>query len=221
MFYGVTDIWTFVVGTFFIILLPGPNSMYVLSTAARHGVATGYRAASGVFVGDTVLMVLAAAGVASMLKSHPMLFTVIKYAGAVYLAWMGTRMIIGAIRSWRRGGDDGAALPADEAVAERAAPRPFRRALVLCLLNPKAILFFAAFFIQFVDPGYAKPALSFLILGAIVQLFSFTYLTALILGGTFLARQFRSRRRLSACVTTGVGALFVSFAAKLGTATTG
>ena len=85
MFFGITDIWTYVLGTFAIILLPGPNSLFVLSTAAQRGVRHGYRAAAGVFVGDAVLMVLSAAGVASLLQAYPPLFIVIKYAGAAYL----------------------------------------------------------------------------------------------------------------------------------------
>ncbi|MFC7588949.1 LysE family transporter [Nonomuraea antimicrobica] len=62
MFFGIIDLWAYVIGAFLIILLPGPNSLYVLTFAARHGVRRGYRAAAGVFVGDTVLMVLSAAG---------------------------------------------------------------------------------------------------------------------------------------------------------------
>src|SRR4029079_18767117 len=95
---------------------------------------------------------------------------------------------------------------------------PFRRAVVISLLNPKAILFFVSFFIQFVQPGYPHPAVSFLVLGAVVQFFSSLYLTALIFGGKFLAGQFRRRRKLAAGVTTGVGALFVGFGIKLATA---
>ncbi|GGO70463.1 leucine efflux protein LeuE [Nonomuraea cavernae] len=214
MFFGITDVWTYIAGAFFIILLPGPNSVYVLSLAAQQGVRQGYRAAAGVFVGDTVLMALAAAGAASLLRSNPVLFTIVKYAGAGYLAWIGFQMIRGAWRAWR------AEPPAGETsgppVVSRH-PRPFRKALTISLLNPKAILFFVSFFIQFVDPGYATPALSFLILGAIIQIFSALYLTALIFGGTFLARQFRSRRRLSAGLTSGVGAVFLGFGAKLAT----
>ncbi|MBB6351797.1 leucine efflux protein LeuE [Nonomuraea muscovyensis] len=222
MFFGITDIWTYVVGAFFIILLPGPNSLYVLSLAARQGVRQGYRAAAGVFVGDTVLMALAAAGAASLLRSNPVLFTIVKYAGAGYLAWIGFQMIRGAFRAWRSASAPSSETdgPQPDAVGTRRS-RPFGKALTISLLNPKAILFFVSFFIQFVDPGYATPALSFLILGAIIQVFSFLYLTALIFGGTFLARQFRARRRLSAGLTSGVGALFVGFGAKLATASLG
>ncbi|MEU9836663.1 leucine efflux protein LeuE [Streptosporangium sp. NPDC048047] len=223
MFFGITDIWTYVIGAFFIVLLPGPNSLYVLSVAAQQGVRRGYRGAVGVFLGDTVLMVLAAAGAASALRAEPMLFDVVKYAGGAYLAWIGVQMLRGAWRSWRSHGTSGAAdaagAPAEE--AGRPARDPFRKALTISLMNPKAILFFISFFIQFVDPSYGRPALSFLILGAICQLFSVLYLSTLIFAGSFLASQFRARRRLSAGLTSGVGALFIGFGARLATATLG
>jgi leucine efflux protein len=211
---GITNIWTYVIGTGLIILLPGPNSMFVLSTAARRGVRLGYAAACGVFLGDGVIMVLSAAGVASLLKAQPLLFDVVKYAGAAYLCYIG----YGLIRSaWRRRDES---RPDPEAASASAPPErnPFRRALMVSLLNPKAILFFISFFIQFVDPAYRYPALSFLILGLIVELFSFLYLTTLIFGGNFLATQFQRRRRLARGLTTGVAAIFVAFAVRLATA---
>ncbi|MGA5305088.1 leucine efflux protein [Nucisporomicrobium flavum] len=302
---GITDFWTYVLGTVAIVLLPGPNSIFVLSVAAQRGVRAGYRAAGGVFLGDAVLMVLAAAGVASLLRTYPPVFMVVKYAGGAYLAWVGFGIIRGAWRKWRERSaaisDESGAGPASDGDAAAwhadSAPdagakgagagatdagagatdagagatdagatgagatgagatgagagargagagargagagagkrgvgegkvgvgmrRPFRRALVVSLLNPKAILFVVSFFIQFVDPGYAHPAVSFLILGAILQVFSFLYLSGLIFGGQFLAGQFRRRRRLSAMAATGIGAVFVGFGVKLATATAG
>ncbi|GAA3834120.1 leucine efflux protein LeuE [Sphaerisporangium flaviroseum] len=217
MFFGITNIWAYVIGAFLIILLPGPNSLYVLSIGAQRGVRTGYRAAAGVFVGDTVLMVLSAAGVASLLQSTPLLFNVVKYAGAGYLAWIGIGMIRSAWSSWR-GKKDGPAERPGETVD---LADPFRKALTISLLNPKAILFFISFFVQFVDPHYGAPVISFLILGAICQLFSVLYLTTLIFGGVYLASQFRRRKRLTAGLTSGVGALFLGFGAKLATSSLG
>lgn len=217
---GITDFWTFVLGTVAIVLLPGPNSLFVLATAARRGVGAGYRAAAGVFVGDAVLMVLSAAGVASLLTAYPPLFLVIKYAGAAYLGYVGLTMLRGAWRRWRTRHEPATPRLIDS--AEPAALRaPFRRALVVSIVNPKAILFFVSFFIQFVDPGYAWPALSFLVLGLVVQVTSALYLTGLIFAGTFLAAQFRARRRLAATATTGIAALFLGFSVKLATATAG
>ncbi|MGW0031424.1 leucine efflux protein LeuE [Streptomyces sp. NPDC003314] len=210
---GVTDLPTYLAGLVLIILLPGPNSLYVLSVAARKGTRTGYKAAAGVFTGDTVLMTLAALGAASLLQTTPVLFLIVKYAGAGYLAWMAYGMLRAARSMWRS-----PALSAEEEPAGApAAPaeRPYRRALIISLFNPKAILFLISFFVQFVDPGYAYPALSFLVLGTLLQLGSFLYLTTLIFGGTRLSAAFRRRRRLSAGATSAAGALFLGFAAKL------
>ena len=100
-FYGVTDLWTYVIGALGIILLPGPNSLFVLSVATARGVKAGYQGAMGVFVGDTVLLICTALGAASLLRSNPALFLVVKYAGAVYLAWVGLNLIWSALRTSR------------------------------------------------------------------------------------------------------------------------
>ncbi|MFI1170514.1 leucine efflux protein LeuE [Streptomyces melanogenes] len=212
---GVTDLPTYLVGLVLIILAPGPNSLYVLSVAARRGVRTGYVAAAGVWTGDTVLMTLSALGAASLLQTTPLLFAVVKYAGAGYLCWLAIGMLRQALGMWRNrhaAADPGAA---DAAQQEAAVERPYRRALMLSLFNPKAILFLVSFFVQFVDPGYAYPALSFLVLGTLLQLASFLYLSTLIFSGTRLAAAFRRRKRLSAGATSAAGVLFLGFAAKL------
>ncbi|MDN3272418.1 leucine efflux protein LeuE [Streptomyces sp. MA15] len=213
--FGVVDLPTYLAGLVLIILLPGPNSLYVLSVAARRGVRAGYTAAAGVWCGDAVLMTLSAAGVASLLQANAVLFGIVKYAGAGYLAWLAVGMLRAAWGMWRTRGEERAERTS---AAGTSGERPFRRALVVSLLNPKAILFFIAFFVQFVDPAYAYPALSFVVLGALAQIASVLYLSALIFGGTRLAAAFRRRRRLSAGVTSAAGALFLGFAVKLSTA---
>ncbi|MFE6083449.1 leucine efflux protein LeuE [Streptomyces virginiae] len=211
---GVTDLPTYLAGLVLIILLPGPNSLYVLSVAARRGVRTGYKAAAGVFTGDAVLMLLTAVGAGALLRASPLVFTVVKFLGAGYLAWLAVGMMRGAWALWRTRAERAeaqSAVPADPAENER----PYRRALLISLLNPKAILFLMSFFVQFVDPSYAYPALSFLLLGGLLQTGSFLYLTMLIFGGTRLSAAFRRRKRLSAGATSAAGVLFLGFAAKL------
>lgn len=213
---GITDPWTYLIGTIFIILLPGPNSLYVLSAAGQRGVRAGFAGALGVFVGDAILMLAAAGGAAGVLKAWPLLFTVLKYSGGAYLAWIGVQMLIGAWKSFFAPAQPEAA--ADAAPVRVDAKSPFRRALSISLMNPKAILFFLSFFVQFVDPAYPYPALTFAALGAILQVCSMTYLTVLILAGSHLAAAFRARRRLASVATGGVGAMFVGFGAKLASA---
>ncbi|MFJ4005634.1 leucine efflux protein LeuE [Streptomyces sp. NPDC090023] len=210
--FGVIDLPAYLAGLLLIILLPGPNSLYVLSVAARKGIRPGYTAAAGVWCGDTVLMTLSAAGVASLLQANAVLFGIVKYAGAGYLTWLAIGMLRAAWQMWRTRRE---AVVAEAVEEGPEAERPFRRALVVSLFNPKAILFFVAFFVQFVDPAYAYPALSFVVLGAFAQIASFLYLSALIFSGTRLAAAFRRRRRLSATATSAAGVLFLGFAVKL------
>jgi leucine efflux protein len=210
--FGITDLPLYVLGVVFIVLLPGPNSLYVLGLAAQRGVRSGYLGALGIFVGDTVLMVLAAAGLAGLLQTVAWLFMLVKFAGAAYLAWIGLGMLRAGLRGWRR------AEAAPAAPARVDAAHPLGKALLISLLNPKAILFFLSFFIQFVQPGYAHPALSFLILGAIVQFFSLLYLSTLIFAGSRLADAFRRRRRVAAGLTGALGTAFMAFSLRLATA---
>ena len=218
-FYGVTDIWTYVIGAFGVILLPGPNSLFVLSVATARGVKAGIQGACGVFVGDAVLLGLTALGAASLLRTHPALFMVVKVAGAAYLGWVGLNLLWGALRKWR---NTTAATQASDAapVAETPAhlAHPFQRALLISLMNPKAILFLLSFFVQFIDPGYNTPAIPFLILSTILMVFSALYLFALIFAGARLADSFSRRKRLSASLSGTVGGLFVWFGVKLATA---
>ncbi len=228
-FYGVTDLWTYVIGAFGIILLPGPNSLYVLSVATARGVRAGFQGAYGVFVGDTILLLCTALGAAGVLRTYPAMFMVVKYVGAAYLAWMGFNLLRGALAGLRTQPEPLTLVAkAAEAATETASPsptvgaahlqQPFRRALVISLLNPKAILFLLSFFVQFIDTSYAHPEVPFLILSAILMTFSALYLSALIFTGAKLAQGFAQRKKLSAGLSSLVGGLFVWFGAKLATA---
>ncbi|NUP52253.1 MAG: leucine efflux protein LeuE [Catenulispora sp.] len=216
---GTVHLPEFLLGAVLIVLLPGPNSLYVLSVAARKGVRRGYTAAAGVFLGDTVLLTLTALGGASLLGRSPALFDVVKYLGAAYLAYLGFGMIRSAVRELRArvksGGDVAGEAP------RAGAEYPFRKALIVSLLNPKAILFDLAFLSQFVDPHAAHPVPAFALLSVIVQTLSVCYLSTLIFSGDRLAARFRRRRRLAASLTGGVGSLFLGFATKLATASLG
>lgn len=202
--FGIVDLTTFIIGTIVIVLLPGPNSMYVMTVAAQRGAVAGFKGAAGIFVGDLVLMVLSVAGVASLIQTTPILFTLLQYAGGAYLVWLG----VGLLRSvWQRERER-IDVPTDNR-------HPFKVALTISLLNPKAILFFVSFFIQFVDPNFESPLLSFVILGAIVQLTSQIYLASVVMAAIFFKAKFAQRSKLTAASKLGAGALFVGYGLKL------
>ena len=211
--FGVLNYITYLVGCILIVLLPGPNSLYVLSLSAQQGIRIGWAAAAGIFVGDAILMLATALGAVSVLTTYPALFVLIKYAGACYLAYLGFRMLSGAWQSLRQRTihelDDAPVL------RKTSGQSAFKKALLVSLLNPKAILFFLSFFVQFVDPGYKNPAIPFLVLGVTLQVCSFVYLATLIYAGNKLAETFRRRKTLAAVSGGSVGALFLVFATKL------
>ena len=217
--FGVHSYLTYVLGVIMIVLLPGPNSLFVLALSAQQGVRAGWKAAMGIFVGDAILMLASAAGAVTLLKTYPLLFHIVQYAGAAYLIYLGLRLMMAAIKTWPKEQALQEAIEqplAEPKLAKQSAP--FMKALVISLLYPKAILFFLSFFVQFVDPQYPQPVLSFLILAVTLQFFSALYLAALIYGGNYLAEAFRQRKRLSAVSTGGTGVAFLGFAAKLATA---
>jgi len=208
---GVTDLWTYLLGTVFIILLPGPNSLFVLAVSAKQGTVAGWRAASAVFIGDALLMLLAALGLASLLKTSPLLFQLLSHLGAAYLCWLGIGMLKDGWQRLRQ-------LPRADNLKTDTASAVFSKALYLSLSNPKAIAFYLSFFIQFVDPNYAHPALSFLVLGTILECTSLIYLALLIFFGVRLASWFARRQRLAAAASGSVGSLFIGFGVKLAAA---
>lgn len=204
---GILNFWTYLAGLILIIVVPGPNSLYVLKSATSHGTKAGYKAALGVFTGDAILIFLSFVGVASVIKASPVLFSVVRYLGAAYLLYLGCKILYGTFIRQQQ------ALPADSITVR--AENQYVKALMLSLTNPKAILFFISFFIQFIDFSYAHTAISYLVLAAILELVSFLYLSILIYGGYLIARYFREQKRLAKLGNGAVGTFFMGFAAKL------
>ena len=157
--FGVLNYLTYLVGAIFIILVPGPNTFFVLKTGVAHGVKKGYLAAAGVFIGDAILMFLAFAGVATLIKTTPVLFNIVRYLGAIYLLWMGGKMLY-AVLTQRDGHSSSDSEPGSAIL---------KRSLTLSLTNPKAILFYVSFFVQFIDVNAPNTGTSFLILATTLE----------------------------------------------------
>lgn len=205
--FGVLNYWTYVVGAIFIILVPGPNTFFVLKTGVAHGVRKGYLAALAVFIGDAVLMLLSFAGVATLIKTTPVLFNLVRYLGAIYLLYLGGKMLYSTLK--RRADDAQDAAEPGHAI--------FKRALTLSLTNPKAILFYVSFFVQFIDVNAATPGLAFFILALTLEIVSFTYLSFLIVSGSLVTRYVKTRKKLAKIGNSLIGLVFVGFAARLAT----
>ncbi len=210
--FGIIDFPTYLLGTIFTILFPGPNSLYVLTIASQKGWRAGAWASFGIFIGDAILMTGVALGAASLLNASPLIFNVIRTLGAGYLGWMGYSLIRGGVKRWSRSGEE---VDAMKSINYFDSLHPALAALTLSLTNPKAIFFFVSFFAQFIQPGYDHPTHTFLYLAIVLQLASMTYLTGLIFAGQFFLTYFQKHPRYAALLWGFVGLLLIGFAAKL------
>ncbi|MDO6583517.1 leucine efflux protein LeuE [Photobacterium sp. 2_MG-2023] len=203
--YGVLNFWAYVVGAIFIVLLPGPNSLFVLKIGMGQGIRQGYLAATGVFIGDAVLIFCAYAGVATLIQTTPILFTLVRYLGAIYLLFLGGKIVYSAFQS----------RESAEISPTLQGKKVFRKALILSLTNPKAILFYVSFFVQFIDMSYASPGVPFLILAVVLEIISLIFLSVLIIAGAYITQLVRASKGMQKIGNALMGTLFIGFAARL------
>lgn len=215
--WGTQHLPTFALGALVFVLLPGPSSLTTLTSAAQGGVRAGLRCALGVFCGEVTLMVLTVLGAANLLHADPQIVTCVRWSGAAYIAWLGTAMVRGALRSLRRApGRGGAAAPhASQGSHGSVSPAGTRKAFVITVLNPKAILFFLSFFLQFVDPSAVRPHVAFAVLGAVYELISACYLSCLVLAAARIGRVVGARPRVTGALRGAAGIVFLGFSAAL------
>jgi len=143
----------------------------------------------------------AVAGVAAVLTANQALFGMIQYAGAIYLAWLGLRMIL--------------AKPGDAPVLDMQPRRYFRQALLITLLNPKAIVFYMAFFPLFVDPARHQGIVTFGAMALTIAGLTFLYCVIVISITHFAADRMRASPRISVWLNRIAGTMLVGFGVKL------
>ena len=152
-------------------------------------------------------MFLAYAGVAALIKTTPVLFNIVRYLGAFYLLYLGAKILYATLKS----------KASDAAPEEVPFGAIFKRALILSLTNPKAILFYVSFFVQFIDVNAPHSGLSFFILAITLEVVSFFYLSFLIFSGAFVTQYIRTKKKLAKVGNSLIGLIFVGFAARLAT----
>lgn len=200
-------------------LTPGPDVIYVTSSALRSGARAGVAAALGVSAGCVVHVTWAALGVAALIAANPLIFGVLKWLGAAYLFWIGVQKLRAALR-YR--GDavaaDAAASPEPAGAAAQsrdALAGAFRGGFFTNALNPKVALFFLAFVPQFITPGASHPAFVFLALGALF-VFNGTWVDVLwALAAAWAARRAGVLRRVMRWLDGVAGLAFVGFGIEL------
>jgi threonine/homoserine/homoserine lactone efflux protein len=200
-FAGVADFGAFVVAVVVFLAIPGPGNLALVSSTAKGGIQGGLAATLGVIAGDQVLMWAAVAGVSAVLTASPKLFAAVQWVGAAYLAWLGLKMIL--------------AKPGDAPILEIRVGQYFRQAMWITLLNPKAIVFYMAFFPLFVDPALHQGLVTFGVMAATIALLTFLYGLGATLLTHFLAERLRARPWVRSLLEKTAGALLIGFGAKL------
>ena len=198
---GVTDYGTFVVSIIVFLLIPGPGNLALVLSTSKGGFRGGLAATAGVILGDQVLMWLAVAGVAALLAAYPAAFHVVQWVGAGYLAWLGGFMLT--------------AKPGAAPVLN-IHPRQFlRQAFFITLLNPKAILFYMAFFPLFVDPQRQQGLVTYAFMAATIAALTFLYGLAATLITHFFAERVRANPKISQVLEKTAGVFLIGFGVKL------
>jgi leucine efflux protein len=199
--FGISDYGAFVVAVIVFLAIPGPGNLAIITSTAKGGVAGGLGATFGVIAGDQVLMWLAVAGVAAVLATSPMLFGAVQWLGAAYLSWLGMRMIL--------------AKPGSAPVLTIQPRQYLRQAMVITLLNPKAIVFYMAFFPLFVDPRQHQGLLTFGVMAVTIAVLTFLYCAVVILLTRRFADHLRASPRVTGWLNKLAGTLLLGFGLKL------
>ncbi|HSW06416.1 LysE family transporter [Aquabacterium sp.] len=199
--FGVADYGAFVVAVIVFLAIPGPGNLALITSTSKGGLVGGLAATLGVIAGDQVLMWLAVAGVSALLAAWPLVFGAVQWLGAAYLAWLGVRMLM--------------AKPGDAPVISIRAGQYFRQALMITLLNPKAIVFYMAFFPLFVDPAQHQGVTTFAFMAATIATLTFLYALIVVLLTRRFAQALRASPRVTRWLNRVAGGLLVGFGLKL------
>ena len=202
---GLQAWWIFVVMTFVVSATPGPNMLLVMSHGARFGLRAAVMTMAGCMTALLCMMSLSAAGLGALLHAFPAVFDVLRYLGAAYLVFLG-------YKQWQSGG---AAHSGEEAQTQHGALRTggsfYRQGLAVAASNPKAIVFAAAFFPQFIQPEL--PALTqFAILLSTFTVIEVGWYLIYALSGHKLSR-YLQQNHVMKNFNRVTGGVFVGFAA--------
>ena len=203
--FGIHDLGLFVVSGLLLNMMPGPDSLLIMTRSASQGARAGCVAAWGIGAGTFVHILAAAVGLSALLQTSALAFGVVKYIGAAYILFLA----YGLLKS----------KAAAAAVVVKAAPVPyakvFAQGFLTNVLNPKVALFFLAFVPQFIDAATPNKALAFIVLGCIFNLNGMLWCNALAWFTARASERIKLDRRVVTWLNRATGCLFVWLGVKL------
>ena len=199
--FGVSDYGAFVVAIIVFLAIPGPGNLALLTATAKGGIRAGLAATVGVILGDQALLWMAVAGVAALLLTNPSVFYAVQWVGSIYLIWLGAKLL--------------SAKPGDAPVLVLKPHHYLRQAFVITVFNPKAIVFYMAFFPLFVDPTVHQGWVTFAVMAATIAALTSLYGLVVVVLAHFLAARVRASAVISALLNKIAGLLLIGFGLKL------
>jgi threonine/homoserine/homoserine lactone efflux protein len=204
--FGIHDLTLFVISGLLLNIMPGPDSLLIMTRSATQGWRAGVTAALGIGAGVFVHIFAAALGLSAVLATSATAFTVVKLAGAAYILYMAWGLL-------KNKGDGGPKAP----VAVQALPyrKIFAQGFLTNVLNPKVALFFLAFVPQFISADAPNKALAFIILGCIFNFNGTLWTTGLALFTAKATERVKLNPLVSKWLSRLTGTLFVWLGVKL------
>lgn len=200
-FFGIADYGSFVVAIIVFLLIPGPGNLALITSTSKGGLRGGLGATLGVMAGDQVLLWAAVAGVSAVMAAYPAAFRAVQWLGAAYLAWLGMKMLL--------------AKPGSAPILQIKPSHYFRQSLLITLLNPKAIVFYMAFFPLFVSPAQHQGLTTFTVMAGTIAGLTFAYGLLAVLLTYFLAERLRANPVVSSGLEKLAGIFLIGFGIKL------
>ena len=199
--FGIADYGSFVVAIIVFLAIPGPGNLALLTATGKGGIRSGVAATFGVMAGDQVLLWLAVAGLSAMLINYPSVYASVKWVGAAYLLGLGYSLFN--------------VKPGDAPVLNMKTGHYFRQALYITVLNPKAIVFYMAFFPLFVDPAIHQGLVTFAVMASTIAALTLVYGLAVVLLVHYLAVRVRANPMVGVMLNKIAGVLLIGFGLKL------
>jgi threonine/homoserine/homoserine lactone efflux protein len=194
---------TFLIAALALNIAPGPDMLYVIGRSVGQGRRAGIVSSLGVFVGCWVHILAAAFGIAALLRSSPMAFNVVRYAGAAYLIYLGIRLLAQKTN-----------LVSQPLKAE-SLTSIFRQGAITNILNPKVAIFFLAFLPQFIDAHRGSVALQIVLLGLIFNVGGTLVNLAVAYAGGTLGESLRRNQSIARLQRRFTGLIFVGLGLRL------
>jgi threonine/homoserine/homoserine lactone efflux protein len=202
--FGIHDLTLFIISGLLLNLMPGPDSLLIMTRSATQGWRAGVAAVAGIGTGTMVHVLAAAVGLSAILATSATAFMVVKYIGAAYIIYMA----IGLLRS------KGSTL-ASVAVPPLPYRKIYAQGFLTNVLNPKVAIFFLAFVPQFIDAAAPSKALAFVVLGCIFNINGMLWCVSLALFTAFASARLKVSPLVSTWLNRVTGGLFIWLGVKL------